>query len=1065
MAKKRIHELAKELSISSGDLIQKIVEWKLLPGEKLAKLVASSGLEDYITDDISQRMGASDGETATTPQVVRRRKKTLEQAEQLGPDTTAGSQPVIAASPEVLPEAKQPTGEVKTPTVNTVEVVRSSHLRRQFESATIIAPPVKYSPKKMSAPGQPVPDFKKLVPIEPTSQKVEPVKVITEPVPPEVSLPEVSSPVVSLPEVSQPAQMTAASEEVPAAVATPEDVAGGAVVPPVERSAPIRKVTRELSSPPAKIISAPKSSFDAAKVVGSKPNWKDSSGGPGRNTTGGAPPRRPDSREGGTTWAAPRRPEGAAPGGRPAAPGSRPAAPGGRTTYPGRPATPGGRPATPGGRPASPDFRRPESTVILPPAEGDSTRRRSKKKKGTTATGRSEGEGAAATDKNSRRRDLVVRTDLYSEGDWERVRRRSKGSKKQKLKTESSIPKAIKRRIKVDEAVTVSELAHRLSMKVGDIIKHLVSLGVMASINQSLDFDTATLVAAEFGYEVERSSFDEEHILQLGGTDTSATGVTRPPVVTIMGHVDHGKTSLLDYIRQTNIQSGEAGGITQHIGAYHVSAAGRHITFLDTPGHEAFTAMRSRGAQVTDIVILIVAADDGVMPQTKEAAAHAKAAGVPIVVAINKVDKPGADLERVRREVMEIGLVPEAWGGDTVFVEISAKTGQGIDELMDMILLEADILDLKARPEGAARGRIIEARMDKGRGPVATVLIQEGLLKQGDTYVCGVFHGRIKGILDDQGKRVSEAGPAIPVEVQGISGIPHAGDEFIVLEDDKQARQVSQHRLLKQRESELRTTSKLTMENLFSNFKAGAIKGLNLIIKTDVQGSLEAIADAVMKLSTSSMKINIIHHSTGSVSETDILLASASSALIVCFGVRPSSKVQELADIEHIEIRYYDIIYKLIDDIKESMAGLLDPVKSEKVLGRAEVRLTFAVTKVGTIAGSHVLDGKIIRGSRARLLRDGVVVHDGRISSVKRLKEDVKEVSSGYECGISLENFNDVKLGDHIEAYQVEETAATVHLIDEALAKDAKDKIAAAKAAIAQAAADELAAIAGDDES
>ncbi len=788
-----------------------------------------------------------------------------------------------------------------------------------------------------------------------------------------------------------------------------------------------RKITREISEPPAKIIAQPKTGYDAARVVGSKPNWKDAPQNQGGGFRPGGPgggfrrPGQDQQKEGGAEWT-PRRPA---------------------TGDAGR-----GAPFPRGGQtPRTPDFRRAEPAAIPPAPDADSARRRDKdkKKKSQTTGGRFDSDEGAAAGQGARRRDVVERTDLYSEGDWERVRRRSKGVKKIKSKAETTVPKAIKRRIKVDEVITVSELAHRLSIKAGDIIKKLMTMGVMAGVNQALDFDTATLVAAEFGYEVEKSAFDEDNILQVEYQQASPEA-TRPPVVTIMGHVDHGKTSLLDYIRKTNIQSGEAGGITQHIGAYHVKAGGRHITFLDTPGHEAFTAMRSRGAQVTDIVILIVAADDGVMPQTKEAADHAKAAGVPIIVAINKIDKPAADVDRVRREIMEIGLVPEAWGGDTVFVEISAKTGLGVDELLDMILLEADILDLKARPDGPARGRIIEARLDKGRGPVATVLVQEGLLKQGDTYVCGVFYGRIRGMLDDQGGRVTEAGPAIPVEVQGISGVPQAGDEFIVLEDEKQARQVSQHRLLKQRESELTQTSKLTLENLFDNIKAGAVKGLNLIIKTDVQGSLEAIADAVMKLSTPEMKINIIHQSTGAVSETDILLASASNALIICFGVRPPAKVQEMADAEHIQIRYYDVIYKLIDDIKEAMAGLLDPVRSEKVLGRAEVRMTFTVTKVGTIAGSYVTDGKILRGARARLLRDGVVVHDGRISSLKRVKDDAREVASGYECGIGLENYNDVKISDVIEAYQIEETAATVDLIDEAVARAAKDRAAAEKA-------------------
>ena len=1002
MGKKRIHELAKELSLNSADLIQKIKDWNLLPG---VNLVASSGLEDYMAEDISRRL-ASPGSAEGAPQVVRRRKKVDAQSPE-----PADAEPTAPAEIEAVEAASQAP--------STPEPAPASP-----EAAAIVSPPptpVKDAKKNVPATvigrvSEPMaqPDFKKLVPVEPSAAE------------PKIVRPQPES-------RPQPEARPRAEAGPRAEVESAPDKPGSAPQPPRPAEAreagsglpAPRKITRELGEAPAKIISPPRPGFDAAKVVGSKPNWKDAppSGGPGGV----------------------RRPYGAGQGGYQGQGAGQPGRGDKPEWSPRRPAPGEGAPRPP----RTPDFRRPDpGAAAAPPPEADTSRRRGdKKKKGTGASGRFESDENSA--KSARRRDVVERTDLYSEGDWERVRRRSKNVKKLKAKTELTTPKAIKRRIKVDEVITVSELAHRLSIKAGDIIKKLMSMGVMAGVNQALDFDTATLVSAEFGYEVEKSAFDEENILQVEYGQASPEAA-RSPVVTIMGHVDHGKTSLLDYIRKTNIQSGEAGGITQHIGAYHVSAGGRNITFLDTPGHEAFTAMRSRGAQVTDIVILIVAADDGLMPQTREAADHAKAAGVPIIVAINKIDKPQADAERVRREMMEIGLVAEAWGGDTVFVEISAKTGQGVDELLDMILLQADILELKARPDGPARGRIIEARLDKGRGPVATVLVQDGLLKQGDAYVCGVFSGRIRAMLDDQGERVAEAGPTIPVEVQGISGVPQAGDEFIVLEDEKQARQVSQHRLLKQRESELTQTSKLTLENLFDNIKAGAVKGLNLIVKTDVQGSLEAITEAVMKLSTPEMKITIIHQSTGSVSETDIMLASASNALIICFGVRPSTKVQEMADAEHIQIRYYDVIYKLIDDIKEAMAGLLDPVKSEKVLGRAEVRQTFMVTKVGMIAGSYVQDGKIVRGAKARLLRDGVVVHDGRISSLKRLKDDVREVASGYECGIGFENYNDVKIGDHIEAYQIEETAATVDLIDEAVARAAKDRAAAERAAAAE---------------
>jgi translation initiation factor IF-2 len=614
------------------------------------------------------------------------------------------------------------------------------------------------------------------------------------------------------------------------------------------------------------------------------------------------------------------------------------------------------------------------------------------------------------------------------------------------------VPKASKRRIKVDEAITVSELAHRLSLKSGDIIKKLMGMGVMASMNQSLDFDTASLVANEFGYEVEKSAFDEDEYFQLPEVGDSYEKHVRPPVVTIMGHVDHGKTSLLDYIRKSKIQEGEAGGITQHIGAYHVQVGDRFITFLDTPGHEAFTSMRSRGAQVTDIVVLIVAADDGVMPQTREAADHAKAAGVPIVVAVNKIDKPDADPERIRREMAELGLSPEAWGGTTVFCDISAKSGLGVEALLEMILLQADLLNLEARSDGPARGRVIEARLDKGRGAVATVLVNEGTLKQGDAYVCGVHYGRLRALIDDNGGRVDSAGPSMPVEIQGISGVPLAGDEFIAMSDEKQARQVSQHRLTRQRESTLVKTTRLTLENLFDRVREGSVKDLNLILKADVQGSLEAIQDSVSRLSTQEIQIHVLHGGVGQPSETDVMLASASSALIICFGVKTATgRVQELAEAEQVQIRYYDVIYKLLDDLKEAMAGLLDPVKHEVLLGAAEVRAIFNITKVGPVAGSYVTEGKVLRGAKARVHRGKNVVYEGRIGTLKRLKNDVREVLEGYECGIGLESFGECEVGDRIECYQVEETAATVELVNPAVERAAEKARAQAAEAAAEA--------------
>jgi translation initiation factor IF-2 len=661
--------------------------------------------------------------------------------------------------------------------------------------------------------------------------------------------------------------------------------------------------------------------------------------------------------------------------------------------------------------------------TVLTATEADL--KKSKRKKKSRDADTSEVDGARK--KSIRRREIIEKTDLYDKDGWDRPSRGKKGLRAQKKirKTEITVPKAIKRRIKVVEAISVADLAKKMGIKSGDIIRKLMTMGVMANVNQAIDFDTAALVATEFDYEVEKGSFDEDTALQVEERD-EAKKHFRPPVVTVMGHVDHGKTSLLDAIRKTNVIEGEAGGITQHIGAYHVEVEGGKVTFLDTPGHAAFTAMRARGAQVTDIVVLIVAADDGVMQQTREAADHAKAAGVPIIVAVNKIDKPDADTERIRREVSDLGLVPEEWGGDTIFADVSAKTGKGVPELLGLILLQAEMLELKASYEGRAQGRIIEARLDKGRGPVATLLVQDGMLSQGDSYVCGVFHGRVRAMFDDKGQRVEKAGPSIPVEIQGLSGVPQAGDAFVVVGDDKRAKQVSEHRQLKQRETELLKTSKLTLETLFDSIKEGAIKDLNLVLKADVQGSLEAITDALHKLATEDIKVNIIHSSTGAISETDISLASASHALVVGFNVRPNAKVQDMADQEGVQIRFYDVIYRLIDEIKVAMVGLLEPIKEEKVLGRAEVREAFHVSKVGTIAGSSVSDGKIVRGGRARLLRDNVVVYDGKVISLKRFKDDAKEVLSGYECGIGLENFNDIKAGDVIEAYIVEERAATL---------------------------------------
>ncbi|WP_462323463.1 translation initiation factor IF-2 [Desulfoplanes sp.] len=586
--------------------------------------------------------------------------------------------------------------------------------------------------------------------------------------------------------------------------------------------------------------------------------------------------------------------------------------------------------------------------------------------------------------------------------------------------------KATKRKIRIDEAIRIADLAQQMGIKAQDLIKNLIGMGVMATINQSIDADTAAIIAADFGYGVEKIGFSEKEFLAPVHEDKDEDLLPRPPVVTIMGHVDHGKTSLLDVIRKSQITSGEAGGITQHIGAYHVSTPRGEIVFLDTPGHEAFTAMRARGAQVTDLVILVVAADDGVMDQTREAINHSKAAGVPIVVAVNKIDKEGADPDRVKRELAEHGLVPEDWGGDTIYANVSAKKRMGIDGLLELVLLQAEVLELKANPNRRGVGHIVEARLDKGRGAVATVLMQAGTIHKGDAFTCGLHSGKIRAILNDQGKMLKEAGPTMPVEVQGFDGVPDAGDEFVVVADEKVARKISDSRKGKRREKELAKETKFTLDKFLAAKAGEKVKVLNLVVKSDVQGSQEAIIDALNKLSGEEVRTEIIHSGTGAITESDILLASASNAIIIGFNVRPTAKVKEVAEQEKVEIRFYNIIYKLVNEIKDAMSGMLSPTIKEVYLGQAEIRQTFSVPKVGMVAGCGVTDGKLVRNAMVRLLRDGVVIYTGRLNSLKRFKDDAREVPKGFECGTGLEKFNDIKEGDIIEAFEEVEEKRTL---------------------------------------
>jgi translation initiation factor IF-2 len=579
--------------------------------------------------------------------------------------------------------------------------------------------------------------------------------------------------------------------------------------------------------------------------------------------------------------------------------------------------------------------------------------------------------------------------------------------------------------VKIQEGCTIKEFAEVMGQKVGDVIKKLMTMGMMATQNQAMDMDAAILLAEEYGIKAEIASIESAEDVLEEKTDEAEVKVPRPPVVTIMGHVDHGKTSLLDAIRETNVVSKEAGGITQHIGAYQVSLKGRDITFLDTPGHAAFTAMRARGAQVTDIVILVVAADDGVMPQTREAISHAKAAGVPIVVAINKIDKPEAKPDRVKQELSEFELIPEEWGGQTIFCEVSAKKRIGLEHLLEMVLIQADVLELKSNPDKMARGTIIEAKLDKGRGPVATVLVQSGTLKGSDVFVTGVQFGRVRALINDKGERVEQAGPSVPVEVIGFSGVPLAGERFVVLEEERKARQIAEIRQAKQRTTEMAAMKKVTLEDLHTQIQEGMVKELNIVLKADVQGSAGAIVDSLEKLSTSAVKLKVIHSSVGAITETDVMLAAASNAIIIGFNVRPEPKATDLAQREGVDVRLYNIIYNAIDDIKAAMEGLLEPTLKERILGRAEVRQTFHVSKVGTVAGCYVLDGIITRqADGVRVLRDNVLIYEGKLHSLKRFKDDVREVQAGYECGLGVENFNDIKVGDIIEAYTIEKVAA-----------------------------------------
>jgi translation initiation factor IF-2 len=634
-------------------------------------------------------------------------------------------------------------------------------------------------------------------------------------------------------------------------------------------------------------------------------------------------------------------------------------------------------------------------------------------------------------DETAKRRTIKTRGDVGGASGWHTPKgaRHKPASSVESAQTFAAPTEPVVREVMIPETITVADLAHKMSVKAAAVIKTLIKLGSMVTINQVLDQETAMIVVEDMGHIAKAAKLDEPDTFlteQPQAHETVHELHARAPVVTVMGHVDHGKTSLLDYIRRTRVASGEAGGITQHIGAYHVQTPRGMVTFLDTPGHEAFTAMRARGAKATDIVILVVAADDGVMPQTIEAIAHAKAANVPLVVAINKIDKPDANLDRVKQELVAQGVVPEEYGGESPFVPVSAKTGVGIDGLLEQVLLQAEVLELKAPVEAPAKGLVIEARLDKGKGPVATILVQSGTLRRGDVLLAGSVFGRVRAMLDETGQPVDHAGPSIPVEIQGLSDVPLAGEEAVALGDERKAREIALFRQGKFRDVKLAKQQAAKLENMFEQMGEGGVKTLALLIKADVQGSREALAHALSRLSTDEVKVNVVHSGVGAISESDINLALASKSVVIGFNTRADVAARRLAESQGIDIRYYNIIYDAVDEVKAALSGMLAPERKESVLGLVEIRQIYKISKVGTVAGCMVLEGLIKRGARVRLLREHVVIHDGELDTLKRFKDDVREVKAGFECGLSLKNYNDIKEGDQLEAYEVLEVARTL---------------------------------------
>jgi len=962
VTKLRIHEFAKELKMENKDLL------KLLEKMGVVAKNVHSTIEDSDVERVKNQLNLSrkEGlvEQRVKPTVIRRRVKKEEAPEPAAPEVT--KPPIEKPFEKKIPAPEVARKEtVPPPTVKSLE---KKGVEEKIEALPKRGEEAKLPSKPEAAPVPPAPPVAAAPPFAEATReekKIEETK---------------SRAAAEAPRLSEKAlEITPEAKTVP----PPEKPKA----PPVERAKILEKPAEK---PPEKQGIKPKKKHEPAKIL-ERP-----AGPPSSIVTEYRP--------------APSRtavPPGRAPGRVPSGPSRAPGAP-----PPPRPPIILQRPA-PGTAPAKP-FE-----------EEERGRRRKRLKKDVQVL--EEG-------KPNKTRIITTKKRAFKEFDYIREEKddhtftvefepRVKAPKPRMGKTEITVPKAIKRKIRISEAILVGELAKRMGIKGSEIIKKLMDLGMMVTINQAIDVEAASLVATDFGYEIEKTALEIEDLIEER-EESSEDLTPRPPVVTIMGHVDHGKTSLLDAIRQTNVTAGEAGGITQHIGAYEVEVDHRRIVFLDTPGHEAFTAMRARGAKVTDIVILVVAADDGVMTQTIEAINHAKAAHVPLIVAINKIDKPNANPDRVRQGLAEHGLLPEAWGGDTIFAEISAKQKVGLKELLEMILLQADVLELKANPGRSMTGTVIESKLDKGRGPVATVLVQDGTMHVGDPFVSGIHFGHVRAMINDRDQRIESAGPSTPVEVIGFSSVPNAGDSFVVVTDEKRAKDLATQRLQKHREIELAKSSKVTLEDFYKKMQKGVVKDLNLILKADVQGSMEALTEALNRQSTEAVHVNLLHSSVGAINESDCMLASASEAIILGFNVKIEPKAQALAEQEKIDIRLYNIIYDAIEDVRKAMEGLLEPIYEERLAGRAEIRQIFSISRVGVIAGCAVLDGKIVRGSHAHLVREGKMVYEATISSLKRMKDDVREALAGFECGITLGDFRDYQVNDIIESYVIEKVTA-----------------------------------------